>query len=767
MRFPKLSFLLLAMQLLPFNANESSFLSQLCTPFCTSLLSADEETSFFYDDEEDSYEDDEEAEDSWGSQVPNKRVSKKRVPKKQACSLSQTGAISVRHIEGKGIGYGEGYTTLDGFFAFPGSTLKHDYVPFLDLRGHVFDNGKFAANAGLGVRLIRSHIHTIGAYYDYRSTKHYHYNQVSLNYENLGKKFDWRVNGYLPVGDKYSSTYQPKFAYFQGNSLIISEKREFAMWGVNAEIGKRFYQKHHFDCYGAIGPYYFGRSSTNAWGGQARIGAIYKKYIQIDVNGSYDNVFNWIGQGQLSLVFPLGPKNKKNDKKWCKGTSLRARASERVERNEIIVVDHKREKNVAIDPLTGLPYTIWFVNNTSNSLGTYESPFPTLVQAQTASNPNDLIYVFPGDRTNTGMNAGITLQNNQQLLGSSTPHPLNTTRGTVTIPALTKGLPYITNNVIDSGAVNLASNNVVSGLLLEGLGPSFGITGGPPFVVDMTNVTIGDCVVIGDASQAIYLQGNANLGDVTITNSTLTSLSQGLGFESNTKIGAVSISNCSINGGSYGIDFENTSNVDSFSMINTSLSGGAFGLFFNLDNAGSISIINCPVSAGSFGLYFNVSTMGTTTISNSPVSAGTFGLYFSINTIGTTTISNCPVSAGNDAILVQSNSNVGTIFIGNCPITSTSGAGINFDSNSLSTAIISNCIISAPGGNYGMTFTNNPTSPTSTFFLSLQGNTITNPPPVVSGYNIVNPVANPPSAFLLQLQGNTGSANIQNVTLVP
>ena len=60
--------------------------------------------------------------------------------------------------------------------------------------------GSFAANIGLGTRILRSHIHTLGAYYDYRQTKNYHYNQISLNYENLGKRFDWRANGYLPVG---------------------------------------------------------------------------------------------------------------------------------------------------------------------------------------------------------------------------------------------------------------------------------------------------------------------------------------------------------------------------------------------------------------------------------------------------------------------------------------------------------------------------------------------------------------------------------------
>ncbi len=42
---------------------------------------------------------------------------------------------------------------------------------------------------------------------------------------------------------------------------------------------------------------------------------------------------------------------------------------------EIIVIDKVRKKTVAIDPATGLPYFFVFVNNTSSSNGTYESPY--------------------------------------------------------------------------------------------------------------------------------------------------------------------------------------------------------------------------------------------------------------------------------------------------------------------------------------------------------------------------------------------------------
>ena len=55
----------------------------------------------------------------------------------------------VRHIESGGIGYKNGYTTIEAFL----SPDPNEWIatPFLDARAHVFNNGKWAANAGVGL----------------------------------------------------------------------------------------------------------------------------------------------------------------------------------------------------------------------------------------------------------------------------------------------------------------------------------------------------------------------------------------------------------------------------------------------------------------------------------------------------------------------------------------------------------------------------------------------------------------------------------------
>jgi hypothetical protein len=80
-------------------------------------------------------------------------IEKETVQEKPCKQDYQPIKITLRHIESNGIGYDQGYTTLEGFFHTSDPT---QWVPFLDLRGHVFNNGKLAANVGLGLRHIRS-----------------------------------------------------------------------------------------------------------------------------------------------------------------------------------------------------------------------------------------------------------------------------------------------------------------------------------------------------------------------------------------------------------------------------------------------------------------------------------------------------------------------------------------------------------------------------------------------------------------------------------
>ncbi|MBS0648768.1 MAG: inverse autotransporter beta domain-containing protein [Verrucomicrobia bacterium] len=402
--------------------------------------------------------------------------------------------IEVRHIEANGVGYNQGYSTLEGFFTIP-STLDGAWIPFLDLRGHIFNDGKPAANAGAGLRYLgSSRVYGANVYYDYRKTHRFHSNQVGFGLETLGEIWDFRVNGYLPVGKKDSHLFHTRFHEFKHNSIILSSRKEIAMKGGNAEVGVHALRKENYKLYAAAGPYYFEEQARVAWGGEGRVALTLFDYLRLQLSGSYDKIFKGIVQGEAALTFSFGGKRVLKYSKGCNTDNsycsqrrmVQERALQRVDRQEIIVVTKKHQKTKAIDPVTGHAYKVWFVDNTSHSQGTFESPFNTLADAQNSSGPNDIIYVFPGDGTDTGMNGGIMLKKGQQLLGAGIGQQVETTKGLINIRAHAKGLPMISNTLTPQtqgglyhAAVLLSEgDNVVSGLFcVDKVGQGLGIPG--------------------------------------------------------------------------------------------------------------------------------------------------------------------------------------------------------------------------------------------------------------------------------------------------
>jgi hypothetical protein len=364
----------------------------------------------------------------------------------------------------------------------------NQWIPFLDARAHVFNNGQPAANAGVGARYLTSSlVYGVNTYYDYRKTVHDHYNQVSIGLEAMTERWDFRLNGYVPVGSKKSGYYKSRFSHFKGNYAYLSSKREFAMYGSNFEASYHITKWKDIDIQTAFGPYYFYNQSKNAVGGEVRVSAKFYDMVKLTASGSYDPVFKGIGQGEIGFIIPFGPRGKVKSKNAnCKKQLLlHERALQNVERNEIIVADAKRYHSLAINPTTGAPYKFYFVNNLSHSLGTFESPYPTVQEAAAKAGQNDVIYVYQGSGAsyNTGA-SGLALQDGQYLWGASTNQTLPTTLGSVTISPQSEGLPTFTGGNNTHAVITLGNNNEVSGLHITGVNSNYAIEGG-----DLANFT--------------------------------------------------------------------------------------------------------------------------------------------------------------------------------------------------------------------------------------------------------------------------------------
>lgn len=494
-------------------------------------------------------------------------------------------ATSIRHIEGKGAGYKTGYTTLEGVVFFnTGSYLLN----FVDLRGHFFDDGKTALNLGFGTRFERKeNVYGLNLYYDFRDTRLKTYHQIAMGFEKLGKAWDFRANIYWPLGTGRSDFYHIKFHKFKQNSIILSKRCELAMRGIQGEAGTFLGKFWKMDFFVAGGPYYYnGGKGANILGAKVRLKGQYSEKFGFEFLNSYDGFFGNIFQGKITFTFPFVTSfcksAERSDCNVCGVDDLKQKMRVGVVREEIITIKDHRKNATAVDPSTGQPYTVWFVDNTSHSAGTYKSPFPTLAEAEAASKPGDIIYVFPGDQTSTGMSSGIVLQNNQRLWGASVAHGLPTTLGNVVIPSEATRLPVLTNSTGD--VVAIANNNEVSGFYIQNLNGN-GISQANAGV-SIANFTATQNMIVGNGTNhGLELQNIG--GTLEVAKNTINSQSLSMNIaSSNIQNASYQIKENNFNISGISLQLTNSSNISTL-IANNSFLGYSTVPIFNatLSNA--------------------------------------------------------------------------------------------------------------------------------------------------------------------------------------
>lgn len=601
-------------------------------------------------------------------------------PQECPCCSQPPMRVTVRHIDPNGIGYHPGYTTIEGFF----TTFEpwcDAWIPFLDVRGHVFNNGRWAANAGIGLRYLTAcRVWGANVYYDYRRTKHHHnFNQIGAGLESLGQTWDFRINGYFPVGkrEKFYSNFQ--FDGFKGNSLLLSRKREIAMTGFNAEVGAHWDCWECFPIYAAIGPYYLNGKGRSAWGGKLRAAVDIWDYIRVEGNVSYDRIFKWIGQGQLGITIPFGCR--RTIKTRCGNScstalTLSDRSLQPVDRFEIIAVDQHRKKEKAIDPVTGDPWVFIFVNNLSHSLGTFESPFPTLLEAQNASSPNDAIYVFPGDGTTNGYASGITLQYGQWLLGAGNTQIIPTTVGNFVIPPLASIQPKITNSS-GGNIVTLSNDNVVSGF-------------------DFIFNTVDQSGIVGTGINNLTAIQNTFIVPTTVTDTNGILLTNPTGV---VNVGTSIFSNMKdetsvFNGNGVFVLLNNGTTFDTLNVFGStftnisepSVQSGGNGIFVNFEGTGS-TLNNWITSGNTFSNISNVGSGVNGTISRSGNTINNW--IISENTFSNINTEAYAVYSSN-----VSDNTVANWIISNNIVSNLENSGLGFYSDNSTNSVIDNWIIS-------------------------------------------------------------------------
>lgn len=215
----------------------------------------------------------------------------------------------ISHTEGRWLGTHLDYTSIGEMFAFSSSTSR--LQPFLDIRGHLFNNGEKGANVGGGVRYQTDSGALLGvnAYYDYRKGEFHNYHQLGLGIERLGQCWEFRVNGYIPVCQQVGHSKIHVFDDFIGDFFATCQEKQASMWGVDAELGRWLCMDccSCFDLYAGIGPYYYASkvNKHKAYGGELRLLSHIGKYFTLELICGYDRISRGMVQATITFGFPI------------------------------------------------------------------------------------------------------------------------------------------------------------------------------------------------------------------------------------------------------------------------------------------------------------------------------------------------------------------------------------------------------------------------------------------------------------------------------
>jgi hypothetical protein len=226
--------------------------------------------------------------------------------------------FSLAHREKKGIGYNQGYSSLDMFFNF---SKIGNARPFFDIRGHMTNDGRPAANVGFGVRYTPNQINAvfgINGFFDFKETKHSTFEQMGCGFEILGAQWKFTANGYFPIIKTISSYYKyGQLPFYQVN--LSTKKYNIAMKGSDVNLCYSLLHRGFYDLNLYLGGYYFeGHKQLKSPGGYGKFTSNISRYFSLEVMGSYDTLFKGIVQGAAAINIPIGKRVQTgNPKRSC------------------------------------------------------------------------------------------------------------------------------------------------------------------------------------------------------------------------------------------------------------------------------------------------------------------------------------------------------------------------------------------------------------------------------------------------------------------
>ncbi len=397
--------------------------------------------------------------------------------------------ITVDNRSNQLYGYDSGFSTINAFLPY---FIEENALLFASGGGLVTYNGRGGANVGVGWRYYMQDIDRVvglSAWYDFDAGNARSYNQIGLSFESLGRYFDLRLNGYVPIGQDQnvlSTTLAGPIQFVQNQLRLQSlADTETAMTGFDSEIGGPMPLLGRYGLSGYAGFYYFTSHSnhTDLTGVSGRLAWQVNEDTTVGFQVTDDHVFGTNTQIQVALSLPDGGSSG-----WLRQPRVRDRMMQNVFRRSRITVNREviSTEVAAINPKDDQPYFVVHVDpngatDVPEGDGTVENPYNLISQfnnlAAAPKSAVDIIYVTArDDGTSTNLDTGVQLLDCQRLLSTAVQHTFVSQGQIFDLPgfdamATRPILTNITPALPGSPVVTLANMNEVSGFQIDGTHP--------------------------------------------------------------------------------------------------------------------------------------------------------------------------------------------------------------------------------------------------------------------------------------------------------
>jgi hypothetical protein len=442
--------------------------------------------------------------------------------------------LSARHTQGNGVGYQDGYTSVDWFL--PLLANEPDSIWFGDFRAILSTDAEFSSNLGTGYRWYepeQNRIYGANIYWDTRQLDDFTFSQLGIGLQSFGEIIDLELNGYTPaVNDTHQQSVQ-----FSGNNLLVHSAN--ALSGMDFMAGYNVPPILDFHTRVLGGVYFYDSNQTpRTTGWRVRLETALQDWLAFTATAQDDELFGRTVVVSAELRRTIEHESNavtdsmrhkfRNAAGGGDDDTIRHRLADPVRRQQQIVLTQNTQ--LATGP-GNVPLTFLHVVPGAAGTGTFENPYGTITNAMgDGLAPTSVVYTPQGGAfiEDVALVAGTQLRSNgpRQIVQSM--------QGPLTLPfsGVSSDLNALPASI--TGNIDLANNTTLNGFDVTGTVAGNGVTNA---VVDtnrirqplaMDAVTLTDSMGITLNNLLIDQSGFRGVGvdnsSATISNITLSTI---------------------------------------------------------------------------------------------------------------------------------------------------------------------------------------------------------------------------------------------------